>query len=373
MDNQKINSKQVMNIGGAFIAFLIGSGFATGQEILQYFTSYGYMGVIGAVVVFGLLLYVGVSFITVGYEKKFEKGTDIYKYYCGDKLGTFFDYFSTFFIYLSFTVMIAGAGATLKQQFGLPVYIGSITMVVLATTTVLFGLKNIVQVIGKIGPMIVVISIALGAISIFQNIEGLSKAEAILPTLTLTKASTNWFFAACSYVGFSMLWLAGFLASIGGTANNKKEASYGAILGATGFSIAIVIVALGLLACVEDVAGSLIPSLFLAKNIHPTVATVFSFIIVAGIYTTAVPLLWSVSARFTEDRSPKFRMLTVLLASIGLAVGIWLPFDKLVNVVYVLNGYIGIGLLILMFIKSIRVRLAKASDEVVEEELGEIA
>lgn len=43
-----VNKKNVINIAGAYIAFLIGSGFATGQEVLQYFTSYGYMGIIGA-------------------------------------------------------------------------------------------------------------------------------------------------------------------------------------------------------------------------------------------------------------------------------------------------------------------------------------
>lgn len=354
MENQIVDKKKIINIGGAFIAFLIGSGFATGQEVLQYFTSYGYYGILGASVTLILLLYVGVSFITTGYENKFEKGSDIYKYYCGKNLGNFFDYFSILFIYLSFTVMIAGAGATFNQHFGLPVYFGGISMVILATTTVLFGLNNIVEIIGKIGPAIVVISIALGLISILQNTEGLSTANQILPTLELTKASTNWFFAACSYVGFCMLWLASFLSSIGSRANSRKEAASGAALGAIGFSIAVIIVALGLLACIEDVAGSLIPSLYLASNIHPLLATLFSFIIVAGIYTTAVPLLWSVSARFTEDKSQSFKKLTIGLALIGLIIGIWLPFDKLVNVVYVINGYVGIILLLIMFTKSLR-------------------
>jgi len=359
-----VNKKNIINIAGAYIAFLIGSGFATGQEVLQYFTSYGYMGIVGALLTLVLFLYVGVSFITAGYDNKFEKGSDIFKHYCGDKIGTFFDYFSVLFIYLSFTVMIAGAGATFLQHFGLPVYVGGFLMVILATTTVLFGLNNIVEIIGKIGPVIVIISIALGLISIVQNFEGLVNANTILPTVKLTRASTNWFFAACSYVGFCMLWLAGFLASIGGTAGSKEEAKKGAVLGAVGFSLAVVIVALGLLACIQDVAGSQIPSLYLASNIHPLLASVFSVIIVAGIYTTAVPLLWSVSARFTEDKSPKFRMLTIVLAAIGFVVGIWLPFDKLVNIVYVINGYVGLILLFFMLMKTAKGKSAEPVKDV---------
>lgn len=358
VNETKVNKGKVISIAGAFIAFLIGSGFATGQEVLQYFSSYGYWGILGALTTLGLFLYVGVSFIVAGFDNKFDKGSDIFKYYCGEKIGTFFDYFSVLFIYLSFTVMIAGAGATFQQHFGLPVFAGGLVMAILATSTVLFGLKNIVDIIGKIGPAIVVISITLGLVSIVQNFDGLVNANAILPTLELKRASTNWFFAALSYVGFCMLWLAGFLASIGGSAGSRDEAKKGAALGAVGFSVAVVVVALGLLACIQDVAGSQIPSLHLASNIHPTLASIFSIIIVAGIYTTAVPLLWSVSARFTEDKSSKFRVLTVILASVGFVVGIWLPFDQLVNIVYVINGYVGLILLVFMFAKTMKNKAA---------------
>lgn len=354
MDSKTVDMKQVITFAGAFIAFLIGSGFATGQEILQYFSSYGFMGITGALVVFVLFLYVGVSFITVGYEHKYQKGSDIYTYYCGKYIGKFYDYFSILFIYMSFVVMISGAGATLNQQYGLPVSVGGIIMAIFACGTVIFGLGKIVDVIGKIGPVIVVLSILLGISAIIKNFEGLSIVTEVIPTLKLMKASTNWLFAAGSYVGFCMLWLASFMASMGATANSKKEAALGAIFGATAFSIAIIIVALGLMANIEQVAGSMIPSLILASNIHPALAIIFSLTVVAGIYTTAVPLLWSVSSRIADEKTKKFKTITVTLAIIGTIVGLKVPFDRLVNIIYVINGYVGIVLLVLMFIKSIK-------------------
>lgn len=354
MDSQTVSIKRVITFAGAFIAFLIGSGFATGQEIFQYFSAYGYMGVAGALVVFVLFLYVGVSFITVGQEHKFPKGSDIYTYYCGKSIGKFYDYFSILFIYMSFIVMISGAGATLNQQYGLPVSVGGIIMAILAGGTVIFGLGKIVDVIGKIGPVIVVLSILLGLIAIIKNPEGLSKANEVIPSLNLMKASTNWLFAAGSYVGFCMLWLASFMAAMGATANSKKEAALGAIFGATAFSIAVIILALGIMANIEQVAGSMIPSLILASNIHPIVAVLFSLTVVAGIYTTAVPLLWSVSSRIADEKSSKFKIITIVLAIIGTVIGLKVPFDRLVNVIYVINGYVGIVLLVLMVIKSVK-------------------
>jgi uncharacterized membrane protein YkvI len=255
--------------------------------------------------------------------------------------------------------MIAGAGATFYQHFDLPVFAGAVSMTFLTCMTVLLGLGRIVEIIGKIGPAIVVISITLGLISIFKNLDGIAESNQILPFLNLTKASTNWFFAACSYVGFCLLWLAGFLSSIGSTANNKKEAVYGAAAGAILFSIAVIIITLGLLACLQDVAGSQIPLLILAGKIHPQLATIFSFVILSGIYTTAVPLLWSVSSRFTQDKSTRFKLLTIILAVIGFIIALELPFAQFVNIVYGINGYVGMLLLALMVVKTIKNRIKK--------------
>lgn len=102
------------------------------------------------------------------------------------------------------------------------------------------------------------------------------------------------------------------------------------------------------------VKGSQIPSLLLAGQIHPLLATVFSIIIFAGIYTTSVPLLWTVVARFAKEKTPRFRWLTLALGIVGGFIGVVLDFDVLVNYVYVLNGYVGILLLVIMIARSIQ-------------------
>ena len=359
MEKQQINWGRTMTYAGAYIAFLIGSGFATGQEVMQYFSAYGYLGILGVVVAFLLFVYVAVEFVTVGKEQQFPKGSDVYKYYCGNIIGNFYDYFSIAFIYMSFIVMMGGAGATINQQYGLPTSLGGILMGILAGGTVIFGLGKIVDVIGKIGPAIVLLTIILGIASLIKNPSGLSEANEIIPKLNLLKASSNWFFAAGSYVGFCMLWLAGFLTPLGGSSESKKEITTGVVLGAAGFSISLAIITLGIIANIEQLAGTMVPTLILAGNINSILAIIFSFIVVAGIYTTAVPLLWQVVARFSEEKTNKFKILTVVLAVIGVFIGLKVPFDKLVNIIYVINGYVGFVLLGFMVIKTIRTKLIK--------------
>jgi uncharacterized membrane protein YkvI len=350
---EKTSVLRVLTYAGAIVAFLIGSGFATGQEILQYFTSYGYWGVFGTgLLVLVLMTYVAVEFFTVGQAKKFERPSMIFHYYCGKHLGTFFDFFSVPFVFLSFTVMVAGAGAVFEEHYGMSKYIGGVGLAVAVGISVWFGLKSLVDVIGKIGPLIVVIAIALGVLGIVRNPGGIAEGNALLPELALTQASTNWFMAGLSYVGFCMLWLAAFLTALGKTARSRKEASSGALVGAIAFSVACIIVGLGLLANITRVGGTEIPMLVLASDVNVLLASGISVMILAGIYTTAVPLLWTVSSRFFADKTPRFKYLTIGLAAVGAVIGLVLPFSQMVNIVYVINGYVGILLLVLMLAKT---------------------
>lgn len=348
------SSLRILTYAGAIVAFLIGSGFATGQEILQYFTSYGYWGVFGTgLVVLVLITYVAVEFLTTGHREKFDRPSLIFRYYCGRHLGVFFDYFSVLFVFLSFTVMVAGAGAVFQEHYGLSKYVGGIGLAAVVGLTVWFGLDRLVDVIGKIGPLIVVIAIVLGILGIIRNPGGIADGNALLPELDLTRASSNWVLAGLSYVGFCMLWLAAFLTALGRTAHSRGEAHSGAVLGGVSFSVACMVVGLGLLANIEAVNGTEIPMLVLASDLGPVVASCFSLIILAGIYTTAVPLLWTVSSRFFPEKSLPFKYLTLALAAIGTLVGLVLPFSLMVNIVYVVNGYVGILLLTLMLVKSL--------------------
>ncbi len=351
---KRSSAMRVVTYAGAIMAFLIGSGFATGQEIMQYFASYGFWGVFGTgLVVLVLISFVSVQFLTVGHREQFKKPSQIFEYYAGKYVGKFFDYFSILFVFLSFTVMVSGAGAVFSEHYNLPAWVGGIGLTVLVAVTVLFGLNSLVDVIGKIGPVIVVIAVGLGIVGIVNADTGLLAGHNMVGNLEVQQASNHWLVAALSYVGFSMLWLAAFLTALGKTVPTVREARAGGIIGGFLFSLGCIIVGLGLLANIERVAGMQIPMLVLAADIAPFIASLISLMILAGIYTTAIPLLWTVSSRFFSDGTKKYKYLTVLLALVGTVIGLWLPFDEMVNIVYVLNGYVGAVLLAIMVVVTI--------------------
>ena len=353
---KKYNIGQVITYAGAFIALLIGSGFATGQEILQFFSSYRLYGLIGIMICFGLFTFAGLSFLNDGYYSKFEKPNQIYKLMCGNKIGAVVDYYAVFFIFLSYTVMIAGAQATAVQHFNAPKYVGGAIMAAAVILVVMLGLGKIVDVIGKIGPVIAIMAIVIGIISILMNMGNLQSSLDLIEKLVnsgeIKVASKNFFLAAGSYVGFNMIWLVAFLAEVGNTAKSLKDAEAGVFIGSTGFSVAIFIMSIAIILSIPDLYDSQIPVLVLAGKIHPVLATIFSIFIMLGIFTTSVPLLWTVTGRFFDEGTKKYKLFTLIAGIVGAIIGLTLKFDSLVNIVYVVNGYIGMVLLAWMIYRS---------------------
>ena len=347
-DNNALSIKRVIILAGAVIAFTIGSGFATGQEIIQYYTAYGVKGLLALLVFFVAFLYYNYNFAKAGAEEKFEKSNDIYKYYCGKYIGTFCDYYSTIFCYMSFWVMVGGAASTLNQEYNLPLWVGAVVLVAITTITVIGGLNSLVDAIGIVGPVIVVLCIAIGVITVIKdggNIQaGLDVIangayEGAKDGETIKNAGATWLASGLSYAGFVLLWFASFTACI-----------------------AIILVSFAQIANINTpsadgsvyVWNAAIPNLILAMKIWKPFSAIFAIVVFAGIYTTAVPLLYNPASRFAKEGTSQFKILTVVLAVVGLVVGLFLPFKVLVNYIYVLNGYVGALLIVFMLWKNIK-------------------
>lgn len=356
--SEKISYSRIITMAGAILAFSIGSGFATGQEVIQYITSYAYEGILVGLIFLAIFGYSNYAYAKAGNEKKFEKGSEVYRYFCGEKIGTIYDYFSVLFCYMSFIVMVGGAAATLQQQYEIPLVIGALILTILACITVVFGLETLVNILGKIGPVVVIICLIVGAVSFAKGISNLSMGVNLIKNkeIQIMKASNNWLLAGGSYGGFCMLWFGGFMAKLGAK-NSIKELRRSVVLAAFLNTLAILVVGFALLANVSQVANAQIPNLILVENIFPPLAPVFSIIVFIAIYTTSVPLLWTASSRFALERSKKFTIITVALALLGYFIAMNIPFNRLINFVYVINGYAGIILLIFIISKNIKLKI----------------
>ena len=160
---------------GACIAFYIGAGFATMQEIMQYEVSYGSRFTVVLAAAMLIYLYTNLSFATNGSRLKLQRGGEIYRHYCGKTLGAFYDYFSAFFCYMCFIVMCGGANATASQQWGLPNGAGAVILTVLVTATAVLGLNGILTTLSKVGPVVVAAILLIAGITVLRSHGGFAE------------------------------------------------------------------------------------------------------------------------------------------------------------------------------------------------------
>ncbi len=366
--NNKVNWKKVMVFAGSYIATIIGSGFDTGQEIMQFFAFYGISGVIGSLITMIIFIFIGVEVLNRGRLTKPKDSMSIYKLYTGKYIGMFLDWFIPVFLFMVFVVMVSGAGATLTEYYGLNPYIGRVGMAAIAYIAVSFGLERLSNVLGYIGPIIIVFTVMVGLISLFNNISGLNSSLEYIQTADLSKPVSNPYFAGILYAAYNAVVIVGILASLGATTDNKKEAIYGGAIGAIALMGAALLMILAIIAQAPILFDKGIPTLVLADQISPIIGKLFSVILLMGIFSTAAPLLWQFSARFTTDGTKNFKIFS-LVATIGGLIGGFLPFGKLVGTIYPYTGYLGLVIMILILVKSI---VLKKQEKTGAEELAEI-
>ena len=133
------------------------------------------------------------------------------------------------------------------------------------------------------------------------------------------------------------------------------SASVGAAGGVIAFYIGMLLIYFAIMLNIDELAGAQIPMLILAGRISPVTSGVFSILIVTGIYTASVPLLWQTAFRLAEEGSLRFKRIAVILAAAGIAASLLLPFNRLMNIVYVLIGYLGFLLLACMVLKAVKI------------------
>ncbi len=348
----------VIKLSGMFISLIIGASFSTGQSSIQFFISHGSMAVISFIIAYSIMFFMVTYLLLLGHDHKFSNPVESFKYFLGDKLGNMFTTYTMVVMLLTYTAMVAGAAATIKQFFGAPLWFGATLMIFTAVITVILGLKRMVNILGSVGPILSLMVIGIVVVAIFKNYSGFKAGVEMAPTLDILKISSSPMLSGLLYCCMIIPGILAILPPVGNSVKNRKEVTLGGLLGTGLMGVTDMLVVAALFIYVTSVYDKMIPMLTLTTIVLPLVAPVYMVLVLLAIFSTATPSLWGVCARYAEDGSKKYKLLAILL---GLGAGygsLILPFNKLVNVVYPTIGYSGILLLAAIIIKIVRTKTA---------------
>jgi uncharacterized membrane protein YkvI len=350
------NVLTVAKLAGAYVAFLIGSGFATGQEIVQFYAAYGLRGLLGCLIFLAGSIYLALSFCFAGHRHGLRNSDEVFRHYTGPVLGPVFGWYTVAVSYSICIVMLSGAGALLHEHLGIPIAAGAAVMAVAVYATLYFGLRELVDVIGPIGPLLAVLVVVIAATALFADPGRVLTGSAMADSLPTLRAAPNWWLSALTYLSLIQAPMAAFLPPLGAATASRRNLAWAGVLGPLLFTVALAICALALLAWLPEFNGKLIPMLALAQSATPRLAGIYPWLVLAGIFTTAAPLLWISAVRLAPDGSPRYRVIAALLGAIGYVAAVALPFDRLLNLIFPTIGWSGSVLVVLIIVKQIRTR-----------------
>lgn len=337
--------KDVLRIGSAFIGVIVGAGFASGQEILQYFTSFGMLGILAAITSTVLFAYIGMNLVWLGSHTKTTSHKDVIHRISGKYLGTVIDYILIFTLFGVGVVMLAGAGSNLNQQFGLPYFAGATLMTVIVILTGLLKVERIVTIIGSITPFLIFFVILISIYSLMTmdgSFASLDKTAQAIPT-TLP----NWFISSINYVSFNVAVGASMAIVMGGAEKKPKIAAYGGLVGGLVLGILIILSHLAIFSKIEEVGTLDMPMLGIVNNLSPILGFIMSLVIFGMIYNTAIGMFFSFATRFAESGTKKFKVFFIATVIVGYLLS-YAGFTDLVSSFYPLIGYMGIILMIVL-------------------------
>ncbi|MGI6451557.1 MAG: hypothetical protein ACOX3R_15225 [Desulfitobacteriia bacterium] len=342
-------------IAAAFIGTVVGAGFATGQEVLQFFTFFGWKGFLGIGLVTALFCYFGLAIMKISREQKAESHLELVQYTLGYRLGTLMDWFITLSFLGVLIVMAAGSGAVAEEQLNLPPFNGSLAVILLTFFTVIWGVKTVIRAIALVVPFLLISLLAIALFAIFSDPLSLQKL-AILESLD-SPVAANWSLAGLLYASYNVLLAVAILAPLGVAAKDKRYLFWGGILGGLGLGAGILAINLAIISAVPEILPFQVPMIFLAKRLNPLCAYIFGFILLLEIYTTAVSVLYGFTARVASNNIQRFCWAG--LASVGALVAAQLGFSRVIAAVYPLMGVVGLFFLLSIIVAQLRDRFRK--------------
>lgn len=337
-----------------YVGCFLGAGFISGQELWQFFGSFGNWGYVGFALAAVLFTVIGILFVRltqmtqcsdmdrllVPWDIKWLRGAS-------GAIGAVF----LFFVVVS---MSAGVGAMLTQLFRVPTWLGSAVFMTAVFLVTLLGVTGMVNAFSALIPVLIAATaaFAVGAYAAFGT-DGIFR----LTNVNTNPLMPNWLIAALTFVSYNILGGIGIMSPVGQYVRQKKHIYMGIALSGLMLLAVAGSILTSLAACPEAVQAEL-PMVALASRLNGALGTVYGLMLLLAMFCNALAsLVGLVSYLEQKARFVRAKKKPVLA---GLCLLAWaaslLGFGEIIAVVYPIFGYLSIVFVVCVVIHFVQCR-----------------
>lgn len=342
--NKKVFSLQ---LAAVYMGAILGAGFASGQELMQFFVVFGYHGLIG-------VFLSGIAFALMGYFiSQIVIKNKVYGYkpfldkILGKKIGPLVDIWITITIFISLGIMLAGCATVLQEKLSINYYLGLIVFSLIVLITLYKGEKGVISINFILIPFLIVITILVCFISI-----GLAQAETF-------KAGENplignqWGIALLLYVASNMAIMIVILTSI--DHYRLKEGIRGVLWGGILLGMIGLVMVYAMQLFWPEILRAEIPMFYLTGNIDSRLSILYSLAILSAMLTSAIINGFGLIIRIGSLIKIKQNTLATIIIFLALPVS-FLGFSNLISYFYPVFGYVGVVIIFAIFYANLKLK-----------------
>lgn len=296
---------------------LIGAGFASGQEIYLFFYRFGSAGIVGFVLSSVLLSAIIYKVLKISYIENLqnyrtliekilpsEQSADIFathptrifamnptnflkthsdaperKYF---NAKTIINNIVNLFILICFFIMIAGFGAYLKEQFGIPSILGSAILATACFFVLQKNIEGVIKVNKIIVPFLIAFLVLIGILSISTR-GGYNTA-----IVSTSRNSNGWLINSIIYAGYNSILLIPVLINL---ARTQAKSIFATSVASGSIATLLGLIIFVLLSTAGPVVGDAeMPVAQALKSFSEPVQFAYALIILSSIFTTSISL-----------------------------------------------------------------------------------
>lgn len=334
--------KTSFQVAATYVGAVMGAGFASGQEIQQFFARFGAWGLLGIVV--SAILFAWLGWVMLDLQEKWKISTypEFFRFLFGDRLGIAADALVSLLLFLGMIAMLSGSGALFNEYFGLSRWLGiGLTTAVIALALGYRG-EGVLWINSVLIPLKFAFCLGIAALAFFWAKSGDGEGIPLEPSLLLG----NWLGAAILYVSFNLTLAMVVFASLGRIIQ-KPGARVGAVAGGTALGLFAMMIGAALLRFPE-VRGLEIPMVAVAARLGDWPAFLYVVVLWLAMLTAAIGNGFSLVSRLVDSGTlpyPQAAMI-VLFAVVSLA---GVRFSQLVRIGYPIFGTMGLIFLPILF------------------------
>lgn len=337
----KKNLLGILKVAAVFIGTIVGAGLASGKEITQFFTLYGFKSFIGIIICGGIYIYAGSIISKISIKYNLKSYNELITLVSPGFLGVLIDFITGFFLISSSAIILAASGALLKQYFGVSTWVGIIIMVCLSIFTLMKETEGLISINSFIVPCLIITLVLIFTLYILFYNDSIT----ISHLSNIPSDKKYWLLSALLYSGFNILCCSGVLVPLSSEIKDENILKKGIALGSLGLTILCIFINAMLLLNKPYITLYEIPLLYIANRFGASIQIALLAVIWLEMFSTEVSDIYSISQTMKQSFNLSFRKSMLIILAIAIPIS-QIGFSTLVSVLYPAFGAVSLVFLV---------------------------